>query len=228
MEQFLDVFMQFRNKTVDLSFVKSSTLGSPTTVSANIVSGTFSKVKKIIATKKPLLVVGVAVLAIIGLLVFLRSTGKLFATNSSSTLTSSSTFATAELNKQLSIAIKDASGKATGNVININFGTAERTDKILINGKSASAKSGKDFLIINISIENSTKDRLNVRPIDFVRLVDDSGKSFAADVHNDVIKVEPLSSRKTRVGFVVDESKNNFKFLLGEVSANRQTVEIKF
>src|SRR3990167_9796993 len=103
MEQFLDVFMQFRNKTVDLSFVKNLTLGSPTTVSANIVSGTFSKVKKIIATKKPLLVVGVAVLAIIGLLVFLRSTGKLFATNSSSTLTSSSTFATAELNKQLSI-----------------------------------------------------------------------------------------------------------------------------
>ncbi len=221
--------MQFRNKTVNLSFAKSATLTSPTTVSANIISSLFSKVvKKLITTRKPLVIAALIVLLIIGVLVFLRATGKLFTPQSSSQITSSSTFATADINRQFKITIKDASGKATGDTLLVNFVTAERANKILINGQSASARKDKDFLIININIENSTKDRLNVRPVDFVRLVDDTGKSFAADVHNDVIKVEPLSTRKTRVGFVVDDNKNSFKFLLGEVSADRQTVEIKF
>lgn len=130
------------------------------------------------------------------------------------------------LNKQFSLPIYGEDGKKTENSLKISAVNVERTNKILVNGKPASAKSGKDFLLINIEIENSTKDKLNVRPVDFFRLLGSQDKSYAADVHNDVVKAEPLSIRKTRVGWVVDENQHKFKFLIGEINGEKQTIEV--
>ncbi len=130
------------------------------------------------------------------------------------------------LNKQFSLPIYGEKGEKTDKALKITAVNIELTDKILVNGKPATAKEGKDFLIINIEIENSTKDKLNVRPVDFFRLVESQNKSYAADIHNDVVKAEPLSVKKTRIGWVVDKNQHKFKFLIGEISGAKETVEV--
>ena len=77
-----------------------------------------------------------------------------------------------------------------------------------------------------MEINNPTNDKLNVRPVDFFRMVDDAGNSYAADVHNDPVKAEPISIKKTRIGYVVAENQNTFKFLVGEINGEKQNIEI--
>ncbi len=129
------------------------------------------------------------------------------------------------INKEFNFPIY-SNGKKTEKNLKLVLTTAERSDKILINGKPASAKDGRDFLILNLEITNPTQDKLNIRPVDFFRLKDDQGQQFAADVHNDPVKAEPISIRKTRVGYIVDESKKSFKFLVGEINGEKQEIEI--
>ena len=133
----------------------------------------------------------------------------------------------APLNKKLEFNIKSTSGEDTGNKLVVNFNSVERTEKILYKGRPLLPRDGKDFLVINIEIENSTRDRLNVRPADFLRLIDATGRQFAPDIQTDVIKVEPLSIKRTRTVYIVPDGTANIKFLLGEIKGDRETVEVK-
>ena len=130
------------------------------------------------------------------------------------------------VNREFSFPIYDKDAKKTANSLKISLTEVERTDKILVNGQQASARDGKDFLVMYMEINNPTNDKLNVRPVDFFRMVDDAGNSYAADVHNDPVKAEPISIKKTRIGYVVDESQSNFKFLVGEINGEKQNIEI--
>lgn len=130
------------------------------------------------------------------------------------------------VNRDFSFPIYGNDGKKTQNSLKISLTEVERTDKILVNGQRASARDSKDFLVMYMEINNPTNDKLNVRPVDFFRMVDDAGNSYAADVHNDPVKAEPISIKKTRIGYVVDESQNNFKFLVGEINGEKQSIEI--
>lgn len=134
--------------------------------------------------------------------------------------------ASGNLNKQIAFPIRDKDGKDTGNKLTVNFTSLERTNKILYSGKPLSAKQGKDFVVSNIEIENTTKDRLTVRPVDFIRLQDAGGKNYAADIQINALKVEPLSVKKTRTIFIVNEEPKTLKFLIGEINGNRETVEV--
>ena len=133
----------------------------------------------------------------------------------------------APINKKLEFNIKSTSGEDTGNKLVVNFNSVERTEKILYKGRPLLPRDGKDFLVINIEIENSTRDRLNVRPADFLRLVDATGRQFAPDIQTDVIKVEPLSIKRTRTVYIVPDGTANIKFLLGEIKGDRETVEVR-
>ena len=133
---------------------------------------------------------------------------------------------TSVLNRKFEIPIRNASGKETGTRLPITITTVDAARRILIQGKPATSRDGKTFLILNMDIDNSTTNQLSIRPVDFIRLVDSQGKSFAPDVHNEVVKAEPVSVKKTRVGFVVDESQKQFKFLIGEIGGQAETVEI--
>lgn len=129
------------------------------------------------------------------------------------------------LNKKIEIPIRSSSGAATGEKLVVNLTTIDRAKKILIQGKPATARDGKMFIILNLEIDNVTRNQLTVRPVDFIRFVNE-GKSFAPDVHNDAVKVEPVSIKRTRVGFVTDESQKDYKFLIGEISGDKQTIEV--
>jgi len=134
--------------------------------------------------------------------------------------------ATGNLDKKVAFPIRDKEGKDTGSKLTVTFTTLERANKLLYGGKPLSAKQGKDFVVSNIEIENTTKDRLTVRPVDFIRLQDAGGKNYAADIQTNSLKVEPLSVKKTRTIFIVNEEPKTLKFLIGEINGNRETVEV--
>lgn len=130
------------------------------------------------------------------------------------------------VNKEFAFPIYAKDGTKTENNLTIKLTSVERTDKILVNGQQASARDGKDFLVMYIEINNPTKDKLNVRPVDFFRLIDDAGNSYAADVHNDPVKAEPISIKKTRIGYVITERQDKFNFLVGEINGTKENIEI--
>lgn len=132
------------------------------------------------------------------------------------------------VNRRFEIPIKTKDGTETGEKLAITITNVEKTPSILIQNKPAKTKEGKTFLVINIEIQNDTKKQLNVRPIDMVRLVGTDGRNYAPDVHNNEVPSEPVSLKKTRVGYVVDEGQNKFKLLIGEVRSSQETIEIEF
>ena len=130
------------------------------------------------------------------------------------------------INRRFDIPIKTAKGDSTPDKLGITLTTVDKAQRILIQGKPATARDTKTFLVINMEIENSTRNQLTVRPVDFVRLIDNENRSFAPDVHNKEVVVEPVSIKKTRVGYVVNNDIKNFKFLIGEINGSKETVEI--
>lgn len=186
----------------------------------------FEKMKKIKdgISKKALIVAAVILVVAVGGWYFTKNNGT--AGNSNPSNINLAPSGTASLNKKVEFPIRDKSGKETGNKLTVTFTSLERANKVLYSGKPLIAKQGKDFIISNIEIENTTKDRLTVRPVDFIRLVDNEGRNYAADLQTNPLKVEPLSIKKTRTIFIASEDMKTLKFLIGEINGNRETVEV--
>ena len=132
------------------------------------------------------------------------------------------------IGSRFEVPIRKEDGTETPDKLIINLTTADLSKKILIQGKPATSRDTKTFILINFEVENSTSNQLTVRPVDFIRLTDAEGRTFAPDVHNNDVAVEPISIKKTRVGFVVDENQKEFKFLVGEINGPKKEVIVKF
>lgn len=103
--------------------------------------------------------------------------------------------------------------------------SAEVNKNILIKGQPANARSGKSFLIFNVDIDNSFSDKLYMPVNDLVRL-QEGDKLRAPDVHNSLVLVDPISTKTTRIGFLVDDGAKNFILKIGEVNGEKQTIEL--
>ena len=132
------------------------------------------------------------------------------------------------IGSRFEVPIRKEDGTETPDKLIINLTTAEASKRILIQGKPATSRDTKTFILINFEVENSTSNQLTVRPVDFIRLTDTEGRTFAPDVHNNDVVVEPISIKKTRVGFVVDENQKEFKFLVGEINGEKKEVIVRF
>jgi hypothetical protein len=117
-------------------------------------------------------------------------------------------------------------GRQTTGFLDLTLTSVETTKQILIQGKPATAKGGKIFLIINLEIDNPHNQKLFISPVDLIRLVAQDGKKFAPDVHNNQVSVEPISVKKTRVGFVIDEETSGWKLQIGEVEGAKETIDL--
>src|SRR3989344_7194745 len=131
------------------------------------------------------------------------------------------------IGSRFEVPIRKEDGTETPDKLIINLTTADLSKKILIQGKPATSRDTKTFILINFEVENSTSNQLTVRPVDFIRLTDNENRTFAPDVHNNDVVVEPISIKKTRVGFVVDENQKEFKFLVGEINGEKKEVIVK-
>lgn len=177
--------------------------------------------------KKLIFIVGAILVILTASLLLIRGTqtngGSLLSTTSRTNFNPQTQI---EVNRRIEMPIRDESGQVTGSTLPITITTADRSKRILIQGKPATSRDGKMFLILNLEIDNNSTNQLTIRPIDFIRLLDNDGKSFAPDVHNNEVKAEPISIKKTRVGFVVDENQKSFKFQFGELSGSKDIIEI--
>ena len=174
-------------------------------------------------------IVGLGLLIIIAVLVFFPGISQNSAVKK---VAGSQTDFTAEkqitIGSRFEVPIRKEDGTETPDKLIMNLTTAESSKRILIQGKPATSRDGKTFILINFEVENSTSNQLTVRPVDFIRLTDNGGRTFAPDVHNNDVAVEPISIKKTRVGFVVDENQREFKFLVGEINGPKKEIVVKF
>ncbi len=99
---------------------------------------------------------------------------------------------------------------------------------LLIQGKRATTREGKTFLIINMEVENEFAVPLYIFPVDLLRLVREDGKKIAPSVHQGSVEVRPVSTKKSNVGFVIDPSDRDFRIEIGELSKDTQILEISF
>ena len=169
----------------------------------------------------------------IGLVVLILVAGGfwMFKSKSQSSVSGEATYVAegprAQLNKRFEVPIKDAEGKEVGSALVVNVTYLERTGELIFQGRRLLSKGGKDFIVINLEVENATDNRLTVRPVDFFRLIDESGKSYAPDIQTDPVKVEPKSSKRTRTVYIVGDSQKILKFMIGEIKGgNSETVEV--
>jgi len=105
---------------------------------------------------------------------------------------------------------------------------AERKSQIKVKGEERSISGDQDYLLLRIELTNDTTEKLAFATVDYVRLKADDDKLFAPDFHNGNVVIDPLSVRKDLLAFVVNKSGKSFMLSVGELSGEKQVVEVKF
>jgi hypothetical protein len=137
---------------------------------------------------------------------------------------------TQKINQTFPFPLMDNLGKSITN-FNYQIVNAEIRNEIIVNGKPAVAIKGKTFLVLSINIENAYNQAINVNAKDYVRLTLNNNPSvmYAADIHNDPVNIQAISTKPTRIGFVIDDSIKNMAILVGEIkNTNKQKITLNF
>lgn len=134
--------------------------------------------------------------------------------------------ATQTLNKSFSFPLRDSSGKQVSD-IKMTFTTAELRDQIVVKGEKATAIEGKTFLILNLKLTNNYSQSVQINTRDYVRLtVNKSDDKLAADIHNDPVDVQAISTKYTRLGFSINDTDKNLVLHIGEINGNKQDIPL--
>lgn len=133
------------------------------------------------------------------------------------------------LNKTYEFPLKDAQGKEIAK-ISYTLENAELRDEIIVQGRRAEAIQGRRFLIVTIKIKNSYEKAVNINARDYIRLTVNGNKEeqLAADIHNDPVSVQPISTKITRIGFPINETDKNLVLHIGEIKGQKQDLALEF
>ena len=104
----------------------------------------------------------------------------------------------------------------------------ERKDSIKLKGEAIRPSDGHDFLLVRVELTNDHPQRVAIATADRVRIEGEEGKLFAPDYHNGNVVIDPISVRKDVLAFIVDAGDKSFSFLVGELTGDKQRIEIKF
>lgn len=131
-----------------------------------------------------------------------------------------------EIGKIFSIPITDSQG-STIKELKLTLTDYEITDEIIVGGKKANAIEGRKFLVINLKVENSLDQAVQINTRDYIRLSsNNSGSWVAPDIHNDPVEVQPLSTKLTRLGFPINDNDSDFKLQVGELNGQKEIVNL--
>jgi hypothetical protein len=130
------------------------------------------------------------------------------------------------LNKGFSFPLRDATGKEVSKV-RYELINAELRDEIIVKGQRAKSVKDRTFLVVNVKITNNFDKAIEITSRDYVRLItNNSSEKVAADIHNDPIEVQPISTKTTRLAFPIDDKKQNLKLQIGEINGSKETIDL--
>lgn len=135
--------------------------------------------------------------------------------------------ATQAINKEFSFPLKDDKGKVV-TTIKYTVEAAEIRDEIIVKGQRATAVKGRTFLIIPLKITNDYSQGIEIQAKDYIRLVvnDRETEQLAADIHNDPVTVQALSTKLTRLGFPINDTDKNLSLRVGELNGQKETIAL--
>jgi hypothetical protein len=189
--------------------------------------------------KFPLLPIGIVVLFVAGMAVvyinhMVQTPGQTAtqtntlgaSTASTKSVTVAKPLATETLNRNFDFPLNDSTGKEVSK-IQYEIQSVELDNQIVVQGQIATAVAGREFLVLNLKITNNYSKSVQLNTRDYVRLViDNSSDRLAADIHNDPVDVEAISTKYTRLGFPIDSNAKNLRLEVGEITGTKQTVQL--
>ncbi len=130
------------------------------------------------------------------------------------------------LNKSFNYPLKDAEGK-TVSQLKYEIQNVELRDEIIVKGQRANSVEGRTFLILNVKITNTFDKSIQLNSKDYVRLiVGSSPEKLAADIHNDPVDVQAISTKYTRLGFPINENEKSLTLQVGEITGQKETIKL--
>lgn len=130
------------------------------------------------------------------------------------------------LNKSFSFPLRDAQGKQVSQ-LKYEIQNVELRDEIIVKGQRATSVKGRTFLILNLKITNNFDKSIQLNSKDYIRLiVGSSPEKLAADIHNDPVDVQAISTKYTRLGFPINDDEKSLTLQVGEISGQKETVTL--
>lgn len=184
------------------------------------------RLKPLLNSKPKLFAVGAVILILLIILVA-RVRVPTAATPKVSPATTSAN-PTVELDKTYSFPMKDNQGQVVTN-ISYTITSAQLLNQIIVQGQTATAAPGRIFLILNLKLRNDSNQAVSLNTGDYIRLSVNNGTDWlAADIHNDPVVVQPISTKLTRLGFPVNVTDKKFLLQVGEIKGEKSTVPLEF
>lgn len=133
------------------------------------------------------------------------------------------------LNKAFSFPLKDANGKEITKIAYV-VESADLRDELIVKGQRAIAVKGRTFLVLTIKIANDYNKGLEMNVRDYIRLTTNNNEQerLAADIHNDPVTVQPISTKYTRIGFPINDTDTNLVLYVGELNGNKESITLSF
>lgn len=175
----------------------------------------------------------IGIIIIVGIVFLVRSLpdAQSRPASESSQVVSPDTLATTNLDKKFIFPLKDEKGKEVGNFDYV-IQSANIQKQIVVQGQRATAVKGRVFLVLNLKITNNLKQTIKLNTRDYLRMVvaSNSEEKLAADIHNDPVEVQAISTKYTRVGIALNEedAKKPIQLSVGEIDGEKQTIALNF
>jgi hypothetical protein len=132
-----------------------------------------------------------------------------------------------DVNKEFGFPLKDADGEEVSKIKYL-IEKAELRDEIITEGKRATAVKGRMFLILVLKIANQYEKPIEINTRDYVRL-SVNGKEedlLAPDTHNDPVEIQAISTKYTRIGFIINDSDKDYILHVGEIQGDKEKINL--
>ena len=130
-----------------------------------------------------------------------------------------------DINKEFGFPLKNSNGEEVSRIKYL-VEKAELRDEIITEGKRATAVKGRIFLVLTLKITNQYEKPIEINTRDYVRL-SVNGKEdelLAPETHNDPVEIQAISTKYTRVGFIINDSDKDYVLHIGEILGEKQKV----